>query len=131
MVTCETIKNTGMGVRDVVSITQFLRVIEAAEVMSENHVGSLVVVADDNDDTMVGIVTERDILKWISRASPETYFQNARAIMTRDVVFCNAKTSLAEARKIMKDNAIRHLPIVTKGVAVGMISARDLLRPVD
>ena len=127
MSTCETIKNSGLGVREVATITRFQRVTEAAEIMSDNCVGSLVVVADYDDDTMVGIVTERDILKWLSQATPETYFQNVDKIMIRDVVSCNGKTSLDEVRKLMKNHDIRHVPIVRHGIAVGMLSARDLL----
>ena len=127
MISCETIGSTRIGVREVVSITQFHRVTEAAEAMFESHVGSLVVVADDDDNTMVGIISERDILQWISQASPDTYFQKVRDVMTKEVIFCKANVPLSESWKLMKANGIRHLPVVKKGVAVAMLSVRDLL----
>ena len=127
MSTCGTIKSTDLGVQEVVTITQFQRVTVAAEIMSHNCVGSLVVVAANDDDTMVGIITERDILKWLSRVTSDTYIQDVDKIMIRDVVSCNDKISLDEVRKLMKDNDIRHVPIVRHGIAVGMLSARDLL----
>lgn len=127
MIGCETIGSTRIGVREVVGITQFHRVTEAAEAMFENHVGSLVVVADDDDDTMVGIISERDILEWISQASPDTYFQKVQDVMTKEVIFCKPNVPLSESWKLMKSNGIRHLPVVKKGVAVAMLSVRDLL----
>jgi signal-transduction protein with cAMP-binding, CBS, and nucleotidyltransferase domain len=102
-------------------------VTNAAEIMCENRVGSLVVVADCDDRTMVGIISERDILLWISDASPDTFFQQVEDVMTREVVFCEADSPLEEGWKLMKKNRIRHIPIVSDGVAVAMLSTRDLL----
>jgi CBS domain-containing protein len=127
MSTCETIESTGMGLREMVTITRLQSVTEAAEIMSHECVGSLVVVASRDDDTMVGIVTERDIMKWLGRVTAETYFEDVEQIMIRDVATCNAGTSLDEVRTIMKDNGIRHVPIIENGIAVGMLSARDVL----
>jgi CBS domain-containing protein len=124
---CKTIGDTRVGVRDVVTIVQFDRVTNAAEIMCENRVGSLVVVADCDDKTMVGIISERDILLWISDASPDTFFQQVEDVMTREVVFCEADSPLEEGWKLMKKNRIRHIPIVSDGVAVAMLSTRDLL----
>jgi CBS domain-containing protein len=133
MTTCETIGAARVGVRSVVTITQSDLVTNAANIMLGNRVASLVVVAgdnddnDDNDDTMVGIISERDILQWISSGSPTTYFQEVQEIMTRKVIFCEADVPLDEAWKLMKENCIRHIPIISNDVAVAMLSVRDLL----
>jgi CBS domain-containing protein len=127
MTTCETIGAARIGVRSVVTITQSDLVTNAANIMLGNRVASLVVVADDNDDTMVGIISERDILQWISSGSPTTYFQEVQEIMTRKVIFCEADVPLDEAWKLMKENCIRHIPIISNDVAVAMLSVRDLL----
>jgi len=124
---CETIGAARAGVRDVVTIVQFDRVTDAAEVMCRNRVGSLVVVAAYDDETMVGIISERDVLQWIRDASIETFFQKVSDVMTRKVVFCEADLPLDEGWKLMKKNEIRHLPVVSDGIAVAMLSARDLL----
>ena len=124
---CETIGDTKVGVRDVVTIVRLERVTDAAEIMCENRVGCLVVVAAHDDATMVGIISERDILQWISAASPETFFQQVEDVMTREVIFCEADSPLEDAWQLMKKNGIRHIPVVSEGVAVAMLSARDLL----
>ena len=127
MIKSDTIGDARIGVRDVVTITQFHRVTKASEAMCKNRVGSLIVVADDNDKTMVGIITERDILEWISKASVQTFFYEVQDIMTRNVIFCESETPLDEGWKLMKKYGIRHLPVVENGHAMAMLSVRDLL----
>jgi CBS domain-containing protein len=127
MTKSDTIGDVRIGVRDVVTIPQFQRVTKAAESMCKNRVGSLVVVVSDNDNTMVGIITERDVLEWISRASIETFFNEVKDIMTGRVIFCESGAPLDEGWTLMRKHGIRHLPVVEHGHAMAMLSARDLL----
>jgi CBS domain-containing protein len=95
---------------------------EAARKMWKQQTGSLLVT--DGDD-LVGIITERDILKAVATGTP---LQEARIseVMTKDVVTVGPGTSLREAAKIMADRWIRHLPVLDGGKLVGIISQRDL-----
>ena len=127
MTSIETVENTQEQTQEIIAVTQHERIMEAARLMHENHVGCLVVVAADDDDMMVGVITERDILGWISNATPETYFQQVRAIMTWDVVSCRPGTPVRDSLEQMKQHHIRHMPIVVDGKAVGILSLRDLL----
>jgi len=127
MTSIETVETTAGQNREIIAISQYQRVTEAASFMEENRVGCLVVIADDDDETMVGIITERDILRWISNATPETYSQQVREIMTRDIVSCKPGTPPSESLAQMNRHHTRHMPIVEDGKAVGMLSVRDLL----
>jgi len=127
MTAIETVEASRGQAHEIIAIAQYERITEAASLMYENRVGSLVVIASDDDETMVGIITERDILGWISNASPETYFQQVREVMTSDVVFCEPGASISDSFKQMEQHRIRHMPIVERGKAVGMLSVRDLL----
>jgi CBS domain-containing protein len=120
-------ESTRTGEREVLSITQYQRVTDAALIMAENGVGSLIIVADDDDNTMVGILSERDILRWIGHASPETYFQKVQEIMTQDVISCEPGVPLTECWNLMMKHGIRHMPIVQNGAAVNMLSVRDMM----
>jgi CBS domain-containing protein len=111
----------------VIAISQSDRIIDAADMMHKNHIGCLVVTEDSKDDTMVGIITERDILAWLTDASPATYFQQIQVVMTREVISCRPGESVSEAIEQMKQHHMRHMPIVEDGKAIGMISMRDLL----
>jgi len=123
----ETVETTREQTREIIAVAQSERIVDAARFMHENRVGCLVVVASDDDDMMVGVVTKRDILGWISNATPETHFQQVRTIMTWDVVSCKPGTPVTESLELMKQHHIRHMPVVEKGKAVGMLSLRDLL----
>jgi CBS domain-containing protein len=110
--------------QEVVTILQHERVSEAARRMYENRIGCLVVV--DDGGCLVGIISERDILGWVGKATPETYRQRVLDVMAREVVTGEPGIGLQEAQERMSRNGIRHLPLVSKGIPVGMVSLRDV-----
>lgn len=95
---------------------------EAARKMWKQQTGSLLVL--DGED-LVGIVTERDVLKAAAQAMPLDATRISE-VMTKDLTTVGPGTSLREAAKIMADRWIRHLPVVDGGRLVGIISQRDL-----
>jgi len=127
MTSIETTGITREQTRKVITISQYDRIIDAADLMHKNHIGCLVVTENSKDDTMVGIITERDILAWLPDASPATYFQQINVVMTRDISSCRPGASVNDAIEQMTQQRIRHMPIVEDGKAVGIISMRDLL----
>jgi CBS domain-containing protein len=109
----------------VVTVYQHQRVVEAAQIMQDHHVGCLVV--NDVQEKMVGILSERDILQWVANASPTSFRQKVQDIMTPNVVHVSPQTPACDCRQLMSQNNIRHLPIVENGRAVGMLSIRDIM----
>jgi signal-transduction protein with cAMP-binding, CBS, and nucleotidyltransferase domain len=97
----------------------------AAKIMCDHRVGCLVVV--DGKRQLLGIVTERDIIRGIVAKSISPKATKVEQIMTRHVVSCALDTTVAKAQKMMAEHGIRHLPIVEDGIPVGMISSRDVL----
>ena len=99
-------------------------IAEAASLMSQRRVGSTLVVQGDQ---LVGIFTERDIVRAVShdagamRAPLEHW-------MTRRPKTISADADLDQALRIMIDGHFRHLPVVEEGRLVGMISMRDVSR---
>jgi CBS domain-containing protein len=96
--------------------------VDAAVKMWKQQTGSLLVV---EEDSLVGIITERDILKAVANGVrlDETRISE---VMTKDVVTVGPGTSLREAAKVMADRWIRHLPVLDGGKLVGVLSQRDL-----
>ena len=93
----------------------------AAKKMWEQQTGSLLVT--DGED-LVGIVTERDILRAVgTRTSLDTPLS---AVMTKDLITVDPGTSLRDAARIMTEKWIRHLPVLDGGKLVGIVSQRDL-----
>lgn len=95
---------------------------EAARKMWRQQTGSLLVL--DGED-LVGIVTERDILKAVAGGTSLDHTTIAE-VMTKDVITVGPGTSLREAAKVMADRWIRHLPVLDAGKLVGVVSQRDL-----
>jgi CBS domain-containing protein len=78
-----------------------------------------------DDDALIGILTERDVLKAVASGSRLDDVRISE-VMSKDVTTVGPGTSLREAAKIMADRWIRHLPVVDGGRVVGVVSQRDL-----
>jgi CBS domain-containing protein len=99
----------------------------AAERMWTRDCGVLPVV--DTDETVVGMVTDRDICMstWMNGCSPQAL--NVATAMSRSLHSCSPDDSLDSAEKLMRDNQIRRLPVVDRGgKLVGILSLADIVR---
>jgi signal-transduction protein with cAMP-binding, CBS, and nucleotidyltransferase domain len=93
----------------------------AARKMWEQQTGSLLVT--DGED-LVGIVTERDVLRAVGTGTPLD--TPVSAMMSKDLITVDPGTSLREAARVMTEKWIRHLPVLEGGKLVGIVSQRDL-----
>jgi CBS domain-containing protein len=99
-------------------------VLQAAILMNEHKVGSLVVV---DGDRVAGMFTERDILRRIVAEQRDPSRTYVGEVMTAEVLCCTPDTSIEEARTVMKERRIRHLPVVSaEERLLGLISIGDL-----
>jgi diguanylate cyclase (GGDEF)-like protein len=96
----------------------------AAALMLSHNVGCLIVNNDNGQ--FVGLVSERDIAHLVANCHDVDNTTVGR-IMTDHVISCPPGTPTHEARRIMADHRVRHLPIVERGVVVGILSARDVM----
>jgi CBS domain-containing protein len=98
--------------------------LDAALLMNEHKIGSLVVMEEGE---LVGMITERDLLQRVVAARRDPVESLVRDVMTTEVVCCRTYTPLDEARGVMKNRRIRHLPVVDEDRhLLGMISIGDL-----
>jgi CBS domain-containing protein len=100
-------------------------VLDAAQLMNERHIGSVVVV---DRDRLVGIFTERDVLRRIVAATRDPASTKLEEVMTTQVACATPKTRLDEIRAVMREKRIRHMPVVDGGLVTGMVSIGDLNR---
>jgi len=98
-------------------------VFDALTLMNEKNIGAVLVQIEEY---LVGILSERDYMRKVIldiHASKQT---KVSEVMTRDVVTVSPEDSIIHCIALTKKHHIRHLPVVTAGKPVGMISLRDL-----
>jgi CBS domain-containing protein len=111
-------------VENVVTANSNITVKRAIETLYEKHIGSIVVV--DDDEKCVGIFTERDVIRVVAKNAQLN--QPIDKVMTKNVVTIQEETSLDEARRLIVTHRIRHLPVVNQeNKLVGLLSVRLFL----
>jgi len=109
---------------DVKTIGPNETVKKSAILMNEYDIGSLIVV---DDEKMVGIITERDLLKKIVAKSKESSKVKVRNVMNRRVIMIDPETSLSDAADIMNEHKIKKLPVLHEDNLVGIVTATDII----
>ena len=114
--------------RKVLSISADASVFDAIKMMADESVGSLVVL--DENDGLVGIVTERDYARQVivkGRSSGDTRVAD---IMTADVLTTSCDRTVNSCMEIMTEKKLRHLPVVEDGRVIAMVSIGDLVQAI-
>ncbi len=118
-----------MLVRDVMNknvmvVSPDAKVKEAVEILNKYRIGSLIVISQDK---MLGILTERDILKLIEEGkNPETTLVSE--IMTTEVHTIEPNDDVTNAAELMVEKKVKRLPVTTQeGALVGIITATDIM----
>ncbi|MCM2340387.1 CBS domain-containing protein [Rhodoferax sp.] len=115
-----------MAQRHVVSVVPTATVYSAACVMTRANCGSVLVI--DASNTLLGIVTERDLMTRLVAKSLDPATTTVADIMTRGPLCVVPETKVADAVLIMIERGFRHLPIVTDNNKIlGVFSVRDAL----
>jgi len=108
----------------VVTVAPNATVVEAAQVLVQHAIGSVLVVEDGE---LLGILTERDVLRLAARDPWLLASTRAREIMSTDIVVGLAEDDVAYGMAIMTNNRIRHLPVLDRGRLAGIVSIGDLV----
>ena len=98
---------------------------QVAERLHSKRIGALVVT---EGDCVVGIVSERDIVRAVAGGDVKVTSRPVSSYMTADVVFAEPGETLDSLLSRMTDRRIRHLPVVQAGRLVGIVSIGDLVK---
>ena len=101
-------------------------VTEAARIMRSRGVGALLVMEGAR---LTGIFTERDALFRVIAEGRDPEATRLREVMTRDPRTISPERPFGHALHIMYEGGFRHVPVVSDGRAIGVVSARDALGP--
>jgi len=110
--------------QDVVTITPEASMAEAAGIMGERHIGSLIVT---KYETPVGIVTERDLLSKVLALGKDPMEEKVEAVMSYPLITIGQAAKIKEAARMMIQKKGR-LAVFDKGKLVGVLTASDLVR---
>jgi CBS domain-containing protein len=102
-------------------------VAEAARMMKRSDVGAMMVVEDEG--RLVGIFTERDVLYRVVAEGRNAKTTRLAEVMTSAPQTIHPDKPFGLALLMMYESGFRHVPVVEKGLPIGMVSARDALGP--
>ncbi len=109
---------------DVLSVDPASTVFDAIHKMNHHHVGSLLVTVGGQ---VVGMFTERDVLRRVVGALKDPAHTQVAEVMTRDVITVKPETDFDDISAIMQTKRIRHLPVCDdNGQVYGVLSIGDL-----
>ncbi len=111
---------------ETVTVSADCTVYDAIKVMSERNIGAVLVV--EREDTLIGILTERDYARKIVLAGRSSKTTAVSDIMTKNVVYVKPTHTVEEAMAVMTDHRCRHLPVLDDGHLTGLISIGDVVR---
>ena len=110
--------------RFVVTIPPDRTVLEAIRLLVEKNIGSVVVT---NDDSIVGILTERDILRLTTDRHRELDRLLVSETMTSEVITATPDDEISHVMEVMTENRIRHLPVLEEHELAGILSIGDVV----
>ena len=110
---------------DVLCIDPGINLYEALRLMAEKNVGALVVVEEGQ---VVGMFSERDYARELEFCSHSCLTIKVRDVMSKDIYFAQPETSIDEAMAIVTETRCRHLPVMSDGEIIGLVSIGDLVK---
>jgi CBS domain-containing protein len=111
---------------EIVKIRANSTIAEAANTIAQHKIGALLV--DDEGGAIVGILSERDIVRGMSQHGADLLDVLVSELMTADLIRCAPGDTVNEAMMMMTDRRIRHLPVFEAEELVGFISIGDLVK---
>jgi CBS domain-containing protein len=109
-----------------ITVPESASVAEAIRIMHENRVGSVIVPSASGE--LVGILTERDIMRLYAEGKGDFDKQLVKDCMTTDPILGKPDDRVNEIMNIMTEKRFRHLPVVQDGQIIGVISLGDLVK---
>jgi CBS domain-containing protein len=110
---------------DVLTVTPETSVHDAIEKMEEISAGTAVVM---DDGQLVGIVAERDVIRKVVLEDRHLRDIPVKEIMSTELTTVTPDTSLDDCMELITEKRIRHLPVLSEGALVGIVSIGDIVK---
>ncbi len=112
--------------RDVVTLEPGASLDTAAKLLAERRIGAVVVIGAEG--RVVGILSERDIVRMIAERGTGAMQEQVAQVMTRKVVTCTLDESIHSIMERMTSGKFRHMPVIDQGRLAGIISIGDVVK---
>jgi CBS domain-containing protein len=112
--------------REVTTISPEASLAEAARLLSEKHIGAVVITGGDR--RVIGILSERDIVRAVAAKGPNALDQAVAAVMTCEVVTCSEDETIPALMQRMTAGRFRHVPVIEMGRLIGIVSIGDVVK---
>ena len=109
-----------------ISVSSEVRIGGVISVLAEKRIGAVLVM--DGQNKLIGILSERDIVRSLARHAASTLDLTAAQLMTKNPVSADPATTVAKAMEIMTDGRFRHLPVMENGKLIGLVSIGDVVK---
>lgn len=111
---------------DVFTLGPNERLAVAVKALADNRIGALVITSGDRK--IVGILSERDIVRAVAKDGAAALDQAVRDVMTPKVKVCNENHTINDVMEIMTSGRFRHLPVEKNGLLDGIVSIGDVVK---
>lgn len=111
---------------DVISIEPTATLAAATQLLSRHRIGAVVISGAGG--RLAGILSERDIVRALSEHGAAALDYPVGQVMTRNVMTCSEDDSIADIMERMTTGKFRHLPVLTNGRLVGLVSIGDVVK---
>lgn len=112
--------------RAVETVAGNVSLADVAQRLSKHRIGAIVVCGARGD--VVGIVSERDIVRMLAAHGPEALSRAASEAMTSNIQTCREADTIDEVMSRMTNGRFRHLPVVENGELLGIVSIGDVVK---
>ena len=109
-----------------ISVQPETRIRDVVALLAEKRIGAVVVQSAEND--LLGILSERDVVRSLAANGAATLDMQTSQLMTRAPTTATPATTVLEAENLMTDGRFRHLPIVDGGKLIGVVSIGDVVK---
>ncbi len=110
---------------EVVTIAPEASIKRAADWLRVKNLGVLVVT---NNDAIVGIISERDIVRALSQYGEKVASMQVKEVMTHDLITVSLEDDLTYVMRLMTRHRVRHMPVLRNGKLAGIISIGDVVK---
>lgn len=111
---------------EIISINSDATLSEAARLLARRRIGAVIVLGDDG--MLAGILSERDVVRAVSEESVAALARPVSGFMTRELTTCSEDDTVDGLMEMMTNGRFRHVPVVTNGRLVGIISIGDVVK---